>query len=187
MKKFDFVLPIKYYSLEYSEKSKGFRLHYVMERADSTLAEELNGRRKKKKGFTFIELVNLSKSLCQIFMEFQKNNLVHGNLKPENILYIKGSMKLSDFTVDEEKILKNKFNKVNLDHIDEIYTCGAILLQCGLVTNFEYTKDNIDIGLERLKKQCEPWFAEIIKKMMTSSEGFSFEEFFNLLNVYQEV
>lgn len=187
MKQFDFVLPIKYYSLESNEKSKVFRLHYIMELADSTLADELNSRRKKKLSFTFIELVNISKSLCQIFMELQKNNLVHGNLKPENILYVKGNMKLSDFTVDEEKLMLNKYNQIKSDKLDEIYSCGAILLQCGLVTDFEYTKENIDLGLEKLKKQQEAWFVEVVKKMLKSSESFSFEEFYNLLNVYQEV
>ena len=74
-----------------------------MELAERDFEKEINSRRVANKYYTEEELLDIIIQLVKTLSLMQKNNITHRDVKPQNILLIKGFYKLCDF--GETKII----------------------------------------------------------------------------------
>ena len=74
-----------------------------MELAERDFEKEINSRRAANKYYTEEELLDIIIQLVKTLSLMQKNNITHRDVKPQNILLIKGFYKLCDF--GETKII----------------------------------------------------------------------------------
>ena len=73
-------------------------IYVIMELAITDWEKEILFRQKTKKYYTEKELMTILSSLINTFVELQKRNISHRDIKPQNILLFKdGKYKLSDF------------------------------------------------------------------------------------------
>ena len=83
-------------------------LYVLMEKAD-----EIEIRSKMKRNYTEKELINIMKQLVNVLLYFQKNNLAHRDIKPQNILIFPNNVyKVSD--LGEAKNTKNNIQYATL-------------------------------------------------------------------------
>ena len=61
------------------------------------LYEYVHFRRKRNKNFHREEINSFLQQMLEVLADMQKNNLAHRDVKPENILYNKGTYLLCDF------------------------------------------------------------------------------------------
>lgn len=86
---------------------------FVQERADYDLAKYLNTDFKKIKRFKKMDYI---KQLVNAVYFLNSYNIIHGDIKPHNILLYKELLKLNDFGIS--KICQNQFNK----SLEKLYT-----------------------------------------------------------------
>ena len=74
-----------------------YLLFVLMEKAETDWNSEINRRKKENINYTEEELINIMKQLVNVFAYFQKNNIVHRDIKPQNILiFDDNKYKISD-------------------------------------------------------------------------------------------
>ena len=88
-------------------------LYVLMEKADTDWNNEIERRSKIKRNYTEKELINIMKQLVNVLLYFQKNNIAHRDIKPQNILIFPNNVyKLSD--LGEAKNTKNNIQYATL-------------------------------------------------------------------------
>ena len=88
-------------------------LYVLMEKADTDWNNEIEIRSKMKRNYTEKELINIMKQLANVLLYFQKNNLAHRDIKPQNILIFPNNVyKVSD--LGEAKNTKNNIQYATL-------------------------------------------------------------------------
>ena len=88
-------------------------LYVLMEKADTDWNNEIERRSKMKRNYTEKELINIMKQLANVLLYFQKNNLAHRDIKPQNILIFPNNVyKVSD--LGEAKNTKNNIQYATL-------------------------------------------------------------------------
>ena len=80
-----------------------YSYYVLMELGERDLEKEINNRRALKKYYSENELLDIILQLVKTLSLMQKNNITHRDVKPQNILLIKGLYKLCDF--GETKII----------------------------------------------------------------------------------
>ena len=85
------------------QNTNQFNYYVIMELAEKDFEKEINSRRAAKKYYTEEELLDIIIQLVKTLSLMQKNNITHRDVKPQNILLIKGFYKLCDF--GETKII----------------------------------------------------------------------------------
>ena len=85
------------------QNTNQFNYYVIMELAERDFEKEINSRRTAKKYYTEEELLDIIIQLVKTLSLMQKNNITHRDVKPQNILLIKGFYKLCDF--GETKII----------------------------------------------------------------------------------
>ena len=83
-----------------------YMLYILMERGESDWSTEIEKRAKLNNHYTENELINILNQLTDVLTFFQKNNIAHRDIKPQNILIFKnGIYKITD--LGEAKGVKN--------------------------------------------------------------------------------
>ena len=85
------------------QNTNQFNYYVIMELAERDFEKEINSRRAASKYYTEEELLDIIIQLVKTLSLMQKNNITHRDVKPQNILLIKGFYKLCDF--GETKII----------------------------------------------------------------------------------
>jgi serine/threonine protein kinase len=57
-----------------------------MELCDYSLAKKLNDKKQDQEYFSVKDIKEIFSELNNTFIKMRENNIIHGNLKPENIL-----------------------------------------------------------------------------------------------------
>ena len=88
---------IKIYS-NLSEKTKyNYNYYELMELGEKDWEKEINSRRNYNLYYSENELLNIASQLIRTLSLLQKNHITHRDIKPQNILIVKGKYKLCDF------------------------------------------------------------------------------------------
>ena len=75
-----------------------YLLYILMEKAETDWNSEIEKRKKSQNFYTEIELINILKQLVSVLYYFQKNNIAHRDIKPQNILICSNNVyKITDF------------------------------------------------------------------------------------------
>ena len=83
-----------------------YMMYILMERGESDWSTEIEKRAKLNNYYKEKELINILKQLTDVLSYFQKNNIAHRDIKPQNILIFKnGIYKITD--LGEAKGAKN--------------------------------------------------------------------------------
>ena len=85
------------------QNTNQFNYYVIMELAERDFEKEINSRKAANKYYTEEELLDIIIQLVKTLSLMQKNNITHRDVKPQNILLIKGFYKLCDF--GETKII----------------------------------------------------------------------------------
>ena len=81
-------------------------LYILMEKGESDWGKEIETRAKLNKPYTEKELIGILKQLINVLFFFQKNNIAHRDIKPQNVLIFKNNVyKITD--LGEAKNIKN--------------------------------------------------------------------------------
>ena len=84
-----------------------------MERGDTDWNTEIEKRAKLNNYYNEYELINILKQLVNVLFYFQKNNIAHRDIKPQNILVFKNNVyKITD--LGEAKDVKNNIQLATL-------------------------------------------------------------------------
>ena len=124
--------------------SNRYILYVLMELANYDWKSEIKKRMKENRFYSEKELMEIITQIIQALAIMQKNNGIHGDIKPENILFLNNEVKVSDFgcrTYDETNdffvsptlydALNNSIslNEVNHDYIkSDVYSLGLCIL-----------------------------------------------------------
>lgn len=95
-----------------------FALYVVLELADSDWEKEISKKAKTLNFYKEKELITILKQLCSCLAFLQSKNVSHRDIKPQNILVLKGEYKLADF--GEAKQSKS-YNSKNTLRGTELY------------------------------------------------------------------
>jgi len=88
-------------------------LYVLMERGDTDWNTEIEKRAKLNNYYNEYELINILKQLVNVLFYFQKNNIAHRDIKPQNILVFKNNVyKITD--LGEAKDVKNNIQLATL-------------------------------------------------------------------------
>lgn len=68
-----------------------------MDLASGSLQDEIMVRQKKKKYFSYNEIWYFIEQIINALSQLQKINIIHRDIKPQNILIFDGVYKLTDF------------------------------------------------------------------------------------------
>lgn len=93
---------------------------------------ELENRKRafNRELFTEDELVNTFSSLLECVEYLHKNNIIHGQIHPENIVLIDGEIKLRDWLVQvQENVYYSESKKQNRTRFEDYVAIGQILTQ----------------------------------------------------------
>ena len=85
------------------QKIDEFFYYVIMELAETDLEKEIKKRKESNKYYTEGELLNFILQMVKTLSLMEKNSITHRDVKPQNILLIKGMYKLCDF--GETKII----------------------------------------------------------------------------------
>ena len=200
MKKCECKNSVKF--LKYYETRNNFNI--IMELCDKDLAKELSNRAE---GFKADEIKNIMLQLNEVFKKLEKNNIVHRDLKLENILikYVDNSKtkfipKLSDYGAS--KHLMQKYTKTKVGTIvtmaPEImknlpYNYKVDLWSIGVIIYQLHFKDSPYHGINEheifnniinqtpYKQAKDPLLRDLINKLLTEDpeKRLSWEEYFN--------
>lgn len=87
-----------------------YYLGIIMELAERNLYEDILLKVETRKTYKRDEVQNLLLDLVEMLSQMQKQNIAHRDIKPDNILLIKGKYKLTDFGLAR----KMKLNRDNI-------------------------------------------------------------------------
>ena len=83
-----------------------YLLYVLMEKAETDWNKEIESRIKSENFYTETELIDIMKQLVNVLCYFQKNNMAHRDIKPQNILICKNNLyKITD--LGEAKYINN--------------------------------------------------------------------------------
>ena len=115
-----------------------YEYYELMELAEMDWEKEINERRKISKYYTQKELLDIIFQLISALSALQKNHITHRDIKPQNILILKGKYKLCDF--DEIRKLEKDGLIVQRVRGSELYM--SPILFNGLHQNLIQVKHN---------------------------------------------
>ena len=115
-----------------------YEYYELMEKAEMDWEKEINERRKTDKYYTQNELLDIIFQLISVLSALQKNHITHRDIKPQNILILKGKFKLCDF--DEIRELEKDGLIVQRVRGSELYM--SPILFNGLHQNLIQVKHN---------------------------------------------
>ena len=146
--------PIFYGYVKYSEKSsegvKNIYYALIYEEAIGTLEELVLER---KKGLSYIENLNLIKSVCFGLLKLQKKGIAHRDIKPSNILY---------FLENDEIVFKiMDFGEVKID-VNEEGTIRGTPKYFSPETNYVFLN-----GQEKIKEEYNPYKSDVYSLGLT--------------------
>ena len=96
---------IKIFGDLFQKEDNIYNYYVLMEKAERDMEQELIIRCEQNQFYTEVELINVLCQLILAFEELQRYGIAHRDIKPQNILIIKGRYKISDF--GEAIILNN--------------------------------------------------------------------------------
>ena len=121
----------------------------LMERAERDWDKEINIRSLYKLYYTEKELINIMTQLITTLSLLQKNHITHRDIKPQNILIIKGNYKLGDF--GEIRVIKREGLIVQRVRGSELYMSPIIFhglhLDLIQVRHNTYKSDVFSLGM----------------------------------------
>ena len=98
---------LKSYGCKCVPNNVGFYDFYeVMELADRDWEREIGKRQVNQLFYNEYELMEILKKLVRTFSSLQTNHITHRDIKPQNIMFVNGVLKICDF--GNAKILKKK-------------------------------------------------------------------------------
>ena len=115
-----------------------FIYYELMEKAERDWDKEINFRRQHLLYYTEKELMNIMSQLITTLSLMEKNHITHRDIKPQNILILKGKYKLADF--GEIRVLKRDGLIVQRVRGSELYM--SPILFHGLHLNLLQVKHN---------------------------------------------
>ena len=121
-----------------NNKDIQYEYYSLMEKAEMDWEKEINERRKIDKYYTQKELLDIIFQLVSVLSLLQKNHITHRDIKPQNILILKGKYKLCDF--DEIRELEKDGLIVQRVRGSELYM--SPILFNGLHQNLIQVKHN---------------------------------------------
>ena len=126
-----------------------YEYYELMEKAEMDWEKEINERRKTDKYYTQNELLDIIFQLISVLSALQKNHITHRDIKPQNILILKGKFKLCDF--DEIRELEKDGLIVQRVRGSELYMSPILFnaLRQGLqrVPHDTYKSDVFSLGM----------------------------------------
>ena len=132
-------------------KKKEDQLYYyvLMEMAERDWEKELFDRQKVKKFYPEKELFQIMAQLIKTLSLMQKNHITHRDIKPQNILIIKGLYKISDFgearTLIREGVIVSRIRGTEL-YMSPILFRG-LRLNLTQVSHNTYKSDVFSLGM----------------------------------------
>ena len=171
---------IKYYGTFMDAESK----YILMELCDYSLAKKLNDKKLDQEYFSVKDIKEIFSELNTTFNIMRENNIIHGNLKPENILAktinAKLIYKISDYgkskQKDKEKVLKYQAPEYNNPLIQDkskvdLWSIGMILyeLHFGVLPKLPINKNT-------LMKSDSEFFDDLIRKLLVKDPFKTSEE-----------
>ena len=168
---------------------------FILEKCDSDLSQILHNRRK---GFSLLEIKNIMKQLNNAFKTMQKNNIIHRDIKLENILikYINKSknefnVKLCDFGLSREiktnindsfagsfeTMAPEILNENPYNNKVDLWSIGIIMYQ--MYFNKFPTFDNNDFIVDLPDEDI--YFKNLLEKLLKKNpnERINWNEYFN--------
>ena len=89
---------IKPYGITCLKNEMGFTdVYEIMELAEKDWESEISNRRKEKRYYSEYELMEIFRNLIKTFALLQTNHITHRDIKPQNIMFSHGKMKICDF------------------------------------------------------------------------------------------
>ena len=89
---------IKPYGITCIKNEIGFTdVYEIMELAEKDWESEISSRRKEKRYYSENELMEIFRNLIKTFALLQTNHITHRDIKPQNIMFSHGKMKICDF------------------------------------------------------------------------------------------
>lgn len=197
----DISLKILYYTIDASDKKTkkiNFTFILIMELAESNLADEFLRRKAKKTQFSKLEMYTLTEALIILLAKMEKLKIAHGNLKPENVLLVKGRYKFTDFNgtfyerMDfylpsqhviatkyipqgvREKMTEKIIFDINYYKLD-VFSLGAMLLECAdgeeIEENGGFTEEKIQEKINKVAGRYDSWFINLLQNMLENEEN----------------
>ncbi|WP_297991129.1 protein kinase domain-containing protein [uncultured Anoxybacillus sp.] len=127
-------------------------LCYEMEKADCTLLDYVENNfisEEEKLGMVF--------QLMQIMSKIHSRNVVHRDLSPSNILFVKGVMKIADFGLGKDFRVLHSYQTINTNNYGQYDYCApeqirklqvgdkrSDVFSLGKIINFIFTKKSWD-------------------------------------------
>ena len=120
-------------------KNKGDYIYYeLMELGEKDWEQEVNSRRDNDLYYTESQLFNIASQLIKTLALLQKTHITHRDIKPQNILIVKGNYKLCDF--GEIRIMEREGIVVQRIRGSELYMSPILFF--GLRANMIQVKHN---------------------------------------------
>ena len=116
-----------------------YQYYVLMEKAERDMEQELIIRCNNNAFYNEEDLINILCQLILVLAEMQKNNIAHRDIKPQNILIIKGRFKIADF--GEAKIFKNNGEIIQTINGTELYMSPILFF--AMRNNIEKVKHNV--------------------------------------------
>ncbi len=195
---------LKFY--ESFETEKEFVI--VTELYDESLSNIIKKNKKENKGFNLKEINVLLNQLNNTFKIMKKNNIIHRNLNPDNILVKYGKNNEFIIKLNGNDLYKNLINTdlgsptiysinaysapeiINMDKIDykcDLWSLGIIIYELFFMKRpyNAYTKialfNKIMSGKIELKKTKDEYLDDLISKLLEKDPGkrLTWDEYFN--------
>ena len=157
---------IKYYGSFNDDESN----YIVMELCEYSLAKKLNDKKKEGNNFSIKEIKEIFSDLNNVFVKMREKNIIHGNLKPENILATtvnnKLVYKLTDYGIINKSDLKYQAPEFNDTKIKDkskvdLWSIGMILYELHFGS-----LPQLPIVEKKLEKSENIFFDDLIRKLL---------------------
>ena len=126
-----------------------YHYYVLMEKAERDMEQELIIRCNNNQFYSEKDIINVLIQLIIVLAQMQKNNIAHRDIKPQNILIIKGRYKICDF--GEAVILKNNGEIIQTLSGTELYMSPILFYgmrsQSLKVMHNVYKSDVFSLGL----------------------------------------
>ena len=129
---------IQIYSNLFAKNKEKYCYYELMELGDQDWEKEINSRRQYNLYYSEQELINITSQLIKTLSLLQKNHITHRDIKPQNIMIMKGQYKLCDF--GEIRIMKKEGIAFQRIRGSELYM--SPILFYGLRGNLKQVKHN---------------------------------------------
>ena len=126
------------YSNLCQKNKEEYHYYELMELGEKDWEKEINSRRDNDLYYTESQLFNIASQLIKTLALLQKNHITHRDIKPQNILLVKGNYKLCDF--GEIRIMEREGIVVQRIRGSELYMSPILFI--GLRANMIQVKHN---------------------------------------------